>query len=132
MFLSLKIMFRKLALLPSSGKKGGEGVAPTLWGLLERASPNHWIMNEDIKSRLNLGNTCYFSDQGLVSSRLLSRNVNVKLRKTIILPTERRGIVVKTPSYSGGPVFKSRTRLIKVFLGLSSVPPGECRHSTLN
>jgi hypothetical protein len=32
--------FRRLALLPSSG--WGEGVAPTLWGPLERASLNHW------------------------------------------------------------------------------------------
>jgi hypothetical protein len=39
---SLETTFRKLTLLPSSGKKGGEGVAPTLWGPLERASLNHW------------------------------------------------------------------------------------------
>jgi hypothetical protein len=38
----LKTTFRKLALLPSSGKKvGGKGLAPTLWGPLERANLNH-------------------------------------------------------------------------------------------
>jgi hypothetical protein len=36
---SLKTTFLKLALFPSSGKRGG---APTLWGPLERASFNHW------------------------------------------------------------------------------------------
>jgi hypothetical protein len=41
---------------------------------------------EEIKSRLNLGNACYHSVQSLLSSRLLSRNVKVKIYKTIILP----------------------------------------------
>jgi hypothetical protein len=41
---------------------------------------------EEIKSRLNSGNACYHSVQSLLSSRLLSRNVKVKIYKTIILP----------------------------------------------
>jgi hypothetical protein len=40
--------------------------------------------NEEIKIRLNLGNDCYHSVQSLLSSRLLSRNVKVKIYKTII------------------------------------------------
>jgi hypothetical protein len=36
---------------------------------------------EEIKSRLNSGNTCYHSVQGLLSSRLLSRNVKAKIYK---------------------------------------------------
>jgi hypothetical protein len=45
-------------------------------------------IHEEIKSRLNSGNACYLSIQSLLSSRLLSRNVKVKigLYKTIILP----------------------------------------------
>jgi hypothetical protein len=43
-------------------------------------------IHEDIKSRLNPGNDCYHSVQSLLSSRLLSRNVKVKIYKTIILP----------------------------------------------
>jgi hypothetical protein len=45
-------------------------------------------IHEEIKSRLNSGNACYHSDQSLLSSRLLSINVKVKIRvyKTIILP----------------------------------------------
>jgi hypothetical protein len=43
-------------------------------------------MQEEIKSRLNSGNACCLSVQSLLSSRLLSRNVKVKICKTIILP----------------------------------------------
>jgi hypothetical protein len=43
-------------------------------------------IHEEIKSRLNSENACYHSVQSLLSSRLLSRNVRVKIYKTIILP----------------------------------------------
>jgi hypothetical protein len=43
-------------------------------------------IQEEIKSRLNSGNACYHSVQSLLSSHLLSRNVKVKIYKTIILP----------------------------------------------
>jgi hypothetical protein len=43
-------------------------------------------MHEEIKTRLNSVNACYHSVQSLLSSCLLSRNVKVKIYKTIILP----------------------------------------------
>jgi hypothetical protein len=43
-------------------------------------------MHEKNNSRLNSGNACYHSVQGRLSSLLLSRNVKVKIYKTIILP----------------------------------------------
>jgi hypothetical protein len=43
-------------------------------------------IHKEIKSRLNSGNGCYHSVQSLLSSRLLSRNVRVKIYRTIILP----------------------------------------------
>jgi hypothetical protein len=43
-------------------------------------------MHKEIRSRLNSGNACYHSVQSLLSSRLLSRNLKVKIYKTIILP----------------------------------------------
>jgi hypothetical protein len=43
-------------------------------------------MQEEIKSRQNSGNACYHSVQSLLSSHVLSRNVMVKVYKTIILP----------------------------------------------
>jgi hypothetical protein len=40
---------------------------------------------EEIKRRSNSGNACYHSAQNLLSSRLLSKNVQIKIYKTIIL-----------------------------------------------
>jgi hypothetical protein len=48
-------------------------------------------IHEEIKSRLNSGNACYHSVQSLLSSRLLSRNLKVKIYKTIILPVALYG-----------------------------------------
>jgi hypothetical protein len=45
---------------------------------------NH--MHEETNSGLNSGNACYHSVQSLLSSRLLCRNVKVKIYKTLILP----------------------------------------------
>ena len=41
---------------------------------------------EEIKSILRSGNACYHSVQNLLSSRLLSKNLKVKIYRTIILP----------------------------------------------
>ena len=40
---------------------------------------------EEIKSRLRSGNACYLSVQNLLSSRLLSKNLKIKIYRTIIL-----------------------------------------------
>ena len=40
---------------------------------------------EEIKSRLRSGNACYHSVQNLLSSRLLSKNLKIKIYRTIIL-----------------------------------------------
>jgi hypothetical protein len=45
---------------------------------------NH--MHEEINSRLNSENACYHLVHSLLSSRLLSRNLKVKIYRTIILP----------------------------------------------
>jgi hypothetical protein len=38
-----------------------------------------------LKMRLNSGNACYHSVQNLLSSRMLSKNVKIRIYKTIIL-----------------------------------------------
>jgi hypothetical protein len=43
-------------------------------------------IHDEIKSRLNLGNACYYSVQNLLSSHLISKNLKIKLYKTVILP----------------------------------------------
>ena len=47
---------------------------------------------EEIKSRLGLGNACYHSVQNLLSSRLLSKNLKIKIYRTIILPVVFMGV----------------------------------------
>jgi hypothetical protein len=44
------------------------------------------MIQEDIKRRWNSGNACYHSVQNLLSSRLLSKSIKIKIYKTIILP----------------------------------------------
>jgi hypothetical protein len=40
---------------------------------------------DEIKSRLNSGNACYYSVQNLLSSRLISNELKIKIYKTVIL-----------------------------------------------
>jgi len=47
---------------------------------------NQNTIQEEIKSRLKLGNACYHSVQNLLSSRLLSKNLKTKIYRTIIRP----------------------------------------------
>ena len=42
-------------------------------------------IQEEIKSRLKLGNACYYLVQNLLSSSLLSKTLNIKIYRTIIL-----------------------------------------------
>ena len=41
---------------------------------------------EEIKSRLRSGNACYLSVQNLLSSKLLTKNLKIKIYRTIIWP----------------------------------------------
>ena len=41
---------------------------------------------EEIKSRLRSGNACYHSVQNLLSSRFLSKNLKIKIYRTIFFP----------------------------------------------
>ena len=47
---------------------------------------NQNSIQEEINSRLKLGNACYHSVQNLLSSSLLSKNLKIKIYRTIILP----------------------------------------------
>jgi hypothetical protein len=44
---------------------------------------NQNLIQEEIKRRLNSGNACYQSVQNLLSSRLLSKNIKIRIYKTI-------------------------------------------------
>jgi hypothetical protein len=43
-------------------------------------------IRDEIKSRLNSGNACYYSVQNLLSSRLISKNLKIKIYRALILP----------------------------------------------
>jgi hypothetical protein len=45
---------------------------------------NQNSIQEEIKSRLKSGNACYHSVQNLLSSSLLSKNLKIKIYRTII------------------------------------------------
>jgi hypothetical protein len=44
------------------------------------------LIQNEFKRRLNSGNACYYSVQNVLSSRLLSKRVKIRIYKTIIFP----------------------------------------------
>ena len=53
---------------------------------LRTALTNQNSIAEEIKSRLRSENACYHPVQNRLSSRLLSKNLKIKIYRTIILP----------------------------------------------
>jgi hypothetical protein len=47
---------------------------------------NENSIHEEIRSRLKSGNACYHFVKNILSSSLLSKNIQIKRHKTIILP----------------------------------------------
>jgi hypothetical protein len=50
-----------------------------------------WKKDMRFKSRLKSGSTCYHSVQNVLSSGLLSRNIKIKIYRTIIFPVVLSG-----------------------------------------
>jgi hypothetical protein len=59
---------------------------------------NQNLIQEGIKRRLNSGNACYHSVRNLSSSRLLSKNITVKIYKTKILSVVLYGSQTWSPT----------------------------------
>ncbi|KAJ4452127.1 hypothetical protein ANN_03645 [Periplaneta americana] len=65
---------------------------PKDWGKVEKFKylgatvTNVNDTREEIKRRINMGNACYYSVEKLLSSSLLSKNLKVRIYKTVILP----------------------------------------------
>ena len=53
---------------------------------LKKIVKNQNSIQDETKSRLKSGNACYHSVQNLLSSSLLTKNVGLKVYRTIILP----------------------------------------------
>jgi hypothetical protein len=47
---------------------------------------NQNSIQDENKISLKSGNTCYYSVQNLLSSSVLSKNIEVKIQRTVILP----------------------------------------------
>jgi hypothetical protein len=77
---------------PNSGKNQNIRIAnePTenvaKFKSLRTTLTNQNDIHDEIKSRLNSGNACYYSAQNLLSSRLMSKNLKIKIYKTVISP----------------------------------------------
>jgi hypothetical protein len=53
---------------------------------------NQTSIQVETKSRLKLGIACYYTVQNLLSSRLSSKNLKIKIYRTIILPVFCMGV----------------------------------------
>jgi len=51
-------------------------------------------IQEEIKSRLKSGNSYYYSVQNLLSSSFLSKNLKIKIYRTIILPVVSKYVLL--------------------------------------
>jgi hypothetical protein len=65
-----------------TGDRSFENVAQFKY--LGRTVTNKNLIGEEIKRRLNSGNPCYHSVQNLLTSRLLSKNVKIRIYRSII------------------------------------------------
>jgi hypothetical protein len=55
-------------------------------------------IHDEIKSRLNSGNACYYSVQNLLSSCLISKNLKIKIYETVTLPVVLYGCETWSPT----------------------------------
>jgi hypothetical protein len=69
--------------LPEYGEKSRNC---TFWEIHKNYLKNQNSIQEEIKSRLKSGNACYHSVQNILCSRLPSKNLKIKIYRTIILP----------------------------------------------
>ncbi|KAJ4444537.1 hypothetical protein ANN_06332 [Periplaneta americana] len=77
---------------------------------------------EEIKRRLNMGNACYYSVEKLLSSSLLSKNLKVRIYKTVILPVVVYGCETWTLTLREGQrlrVFENKS--LRKYLGLRGI-----------
>jgi hypothetical protein len=82
MFISRKKTGQKHSI--KTANRSFEGVAKFKY--LGTTLTDQNCMQEEVKSRLNSGNACYHSVQSPLSSRVLSRNVKVKISPFVIFP----------------------------------------------
>jgi hypothetical protein len=86
-----KTMYMIMSRHPKSGQNQNIRIANesfenvTKFKYLGTTLTNQNDIHDEIKSRLNSGNACYHSIQNFLSSRLISKNLKIKIYKTVIL-----------------------------------------------
>jgi hypothetical protein len=82
MFLSHKQNAQKYHNIQKGNKSFESGAK---FKYLGKPPTNHNHIHAEIKSRLTSGNACYYSAQKLLSSCLLSKNIKIKIYRTVSL-----------------------------------------------
>jgi hypothetical protein len=87
-----KIKYMIMSCHPNSGQNQNIRIANesfenvTKFEYLGTTLTNQNDIHDEIKCRLNSGNACYYSVQNLLSSRLITKNLKIKIYKTVIFP----------------------------------------------
>jgi hypothetical protein len=83
-------------------------------------------IHDEIKSRLNSGNACYYSVQNLLFSCLISKNLKVKIYETVILPFVPYGCETWSLTLGEEHRLKVLKTVLKIF-GPKRKEDGSCR-----
>ena len=76
-------------------------------------------IQEENKSRLNSGNACYHLVRNLMSSSVLSKNIKIKIHRSIILPVVLYGCETWSLTLRGElSLTVSQNRVLKIIFGL--------------
>ncbi|KAJ4449842.1 hypothetical protein ANN_01248 [Periplaneta americana] len=81
---------------------------------------------EEIKHRINMGNACYYSVEKLLSSSLLSKNLKVRIYKTVILPVVLYGCETWTLTLREEHRLKSPYQALKKSINTAYTPAIFC------
>jgi hypothetical protein len=87
-----KTKYKIMSRYPNSGKNQIIMIANesfknmTKFKYLGTTLTNHNDTHDEIKSRLNSGNACFYSVQNFSFSRLITQNLKIKIYKSVILP----------------------------------------------
>jgi hypothetical protein len=77
---------------------------------LGKSLKNQNLIQEEIKSRLKSGNACRHLVQHLLSSSLLSKNLKIKINRTIIIPVVLYGCETWSLTWE-----EHRLRVLRIF-----------------
>jgi hypothetical protein len=84
---------------------------PHLVAVYASVELNQNSIQEEIKNRLKSGNACHHLAQNLLSFSLLSKNIKIKIYRTIILPF----LLYRCETWTVTLMEEHRLRLLRIF-----------------